>query len=506
MSRERLLGLDLGTTSLKAVLLAGDTTLAGVSVPYRIHTPHPNWAEQDPETWFAAAVQATRRVLQQAGIDAGQVAAIGLSGQSHGLVCLDGAGQALRPAIIWADQRSRLEVAAVKEKIGEERLAGWTGNPLATGFLLPSWLWLRAHEPELAAQACKLLLPKDYLRFRLTGEIGTEPSDAGTTGLFDPAQGCWCRPLLEALDIDPALLPPVHPSSAVAGGLSQSMARATGLRAGTPVVFGGADQACQALGNGILRPGDLSSTIGTGGQLLAPLTHPVIDPHLRLHCYNHVVPGLWWSMGAILAAGLSLTWLRDHVLFGLTYEILADLAASAPPGSEGLIFLPHLAGERTPHMDPQARGGFIGLTLRHDRRHLCRAVMEGVVMALRQALDVMVGLGIPVERVIASGGGVRHPLWLQLQADIFARPVYRTRTDEAAAVGAGMLAGMGIGLYRDAAAAVAETVRWSEAVVMPRPEVAEVYARSYETFRRLYPVLRPLFVAHAQDPSPPPSP
>ena len=504
-----LLGIDLGTSSLKSVIIDQEgRLLAHAFQEYSIDTPHPGWAEQDPAVWVRAMVETVRRAMSEAHIAPERIAGIGLSGQMHGMVCLDAEGDVLRPAILWADQRSAEQVAQVEREIGREQLAAWTGNPLDTGFMLASWLWLREHEPEVAKNTTHLLLPKDYLRYRLTGALGTEPSDAGSTGFFNPTTGAWSHPLLAALDIDPVLLPPVHQSAEIAGTPPQSPrqrreapkppldfggtegGREIGIPAGTPVVFGGGDQACQALGNGILTPGDLSCTIGTGGQLLAPTQTPTIDPELRLHCYNHVVPGLWYSMGAILSAGLSLTWLRDNILLDISYQEMADLALQAPPGSDGLRFLPHLAGVRTPHMDPRARGAFIGLTLHHDRRHLCRAVMEGVVFAMRQALDLMVGLGIPVERIIASGGATNHPLWLQLQADIFEQPIHRTQTIEAAAVGAAMLAGIGVAVYADAKDAVRQVVRWRDEVVEPKPANVSIYASAFDAYQQRCDALR----------------
>ncbi|MCO6449815.1 MAG: xylulokinase [Caldilineales bacterium] len=487
-----LLGIDLGTSSLKAVVADADGALRAVeSREYPIHQLQPGWAEQDVGDWERAMFAAVRGVLERSGVVPGQIAAIGLSGQMHGTVCIDGWDEALRPAIIWADRRSAAEVEEIEKRLGRGFLARETGNPLATGFMLPTWLWLREHEPETARRTAHLLLPKDYLRLRLTGEVGSEPSDASATGLFNPTQGDWSQPLMDALEIQSALLPPIFPSGSAAGRLVEHAARETGLLPGTPVVFGGGDQACQALGNGIIQPGNLSCTIGTGGQLLAPTVTPMPDPELRLHLYNHVEPGLFFSMGAILSAGLSLRWLRDNVLAGLDYQELADLAATAPPGCEGLIFLPHLAGERTPHMDPNARGAFVGLTLRHTRAHLARAVMEGVVFALRQALDLMLDLGIPAERLVASGGGTAHPLWLQLQADIFDRPVYRTRTVEAAAVGAAMLAGIGADVFADAADAVRRVVRWHDEIIPPQPANVARYQQIYNIFTELYLALHP---------------
>ncbi len=491
MGSPYLAGIDLGTSSLKAVIVDTDGTLLAMAQEYYgIDTPALGWAEQDVHGWLVAAVRALSQVADQAGIEQSELAAIGLSSQSHGVICLDAVGDALRPAIIWADQRSAKEVAEIQERVGKAKLAAWTGNPLAAGFMLPSWLWLQSHEPEMAAKTKQLLLPKDYLRYRLTNTVGAEPSDAGTSGLFDPITSRWSSDLLSALDIDASLLAPVSASDAIAGGLDHEIARQTGLASGTPVIFGAADQACQALGNGILDPGNVSSTIGTGGQLLAPTLVPAVDPELRLHLYNHIVPHLWWSMGAILSAGLSMTWLRDNILLDISYQEMADLAMDAQAGSEGLYFAPYLAGERTPHMDASARGGFVGLTLRHGRSHMCRAVMEGVVFAMRQGLEIMLELGIPVERVIASGGGTRHALWLQLQADIFNCSIQLTRTVEAAAVGAALLAGIGVGVYENAAEVVARTVRWSDTTVTADPKRVDVYNQAYEHFCQLYPALR----------------
>jgi xylulokinase len=490
MSPTALMGIDLGTSSTKTVLIdASGRLLASAAREYPVDTPRPGWAEQDPETWLVAAIETMGEALGRAPIAPEEIAGIGLSGQMHGTVCLGRSGDALRPAIIWADQRSRDQVAWVYRKLGAERLGAWTGNPLATGFMLASWLWLRDEVPEVARATAHLLLPKDYLRYRLTGELGSEPSDGSSTLLFDTAGRDWSAPLQEALGIDPDLLPPVRESAEVAGGLRAEIAARTGLRAGTPVVFGGSDQALQALGHGVVEPGLVSCTIGTGGQLFAPAPAPVYDPQLRLHLFCHALPDRWHMEAAILAAGLSLRWLRDNVLEGWSYAALADAAARVPPGSERLFFLPHLAGERTPHMDPQATGAFVGLTLRHDREHMARAVMEGVVFALRQGLELMMQLGVPVDRIVASGGATAHPLWLQLQADIFDRPIYRTATIEAAAVGAALLAGVGAGLYPNALEACRQTVTWRDEVITPVGENVVRYQEAYDTFRRLYPAL-----------------
>ncbi|MBN1875378.1 MAG: xylulokinase [Anaerolineae bacterium] len=493
-----LMGIDLGTSSLKTVIVTLEgQVVATAAREYEVTMPQPGWAEQLPEAWVEGTLAAIREVLDAArvsvGLEPAQVRAIGLSGQMHGTVCVDVQGRVVRPAIIWADQRSGAQVARVMSEIGPERLGQWTGNPLATGFMLATWLWLREHEPEMVRRTKTVLLPKDYLRYRLTGEIGTEPSDAASTLLFDTARCVWSEPLLAVLDIDVGLLPSVYPSAAIAGKILPEIADATGLLAGTPVIYGGSDQAMQALGHGVIAPGVLSSTIGTGGQLFAPTSSPAYDPQVRLHCFCHVLPGMWHLESAMLSAGMSLRWLRDTVFSGTPYREIADAAASIPPGAEGLFFLPYLVGERTPHMDPRARGAFVGLTLRHGRAHMARAVMEGVVFGLRQGLDLMLGLGVPVARVVASGGAVRHPLWLQLQADIFNRSLYRTETVESAAVGAALLSGVGVGCYTDAPEAVRRTVHWQGSVIEPVSARVAYYAELYATFCTLYPALTDLF-------------
>ncbi|MBN2500377.1 MAG: xylulokinase, partial [Anaerolineales bacterium] len=351
--------------------------------------------------------------------------------------------------------------------------------------MLASWLWLLENEPEIAQIAHSLLLPKDYLRYRLTGEIGTEPSDTCGTLLFDTVHGEWSAQLLDALSLDARVLPPVHSSAEVAGQLRVDVAAQMGLPAGVPVIFGGGDQAMQALAHGVIEPELASCTIGSGGQLLVPVEAPTYDPHLRIHCFNHALPGHFFLEAATLTAGLSLRWLRDKVAPGTSYQELADRAA-AVGSSNGLYFLPHLAGERTPYMDPNSKALFYGLTLDHDLGHMTRAVMEGVVFSLRAGLEIMRELDAPIERVVASGGGTRHPLWLQLLADIFNLPIHKTQAVEAAAVGAAMLAGVGVGAYADLAGAVDKVVRWSDEVIMPDPKVVVGYGKADEIFEKLY--------------------
>ncbi len=485
MTQPILLGIDIGTSGAKAAAVKrGGKLLAWAGQEYPILTPQPGWAEQDPATWLAAVMYCVRDVIRQAGIEPRQVAGVGLTGQMHSLVCLDARGEPLRPAIIWADQRSAGQVRALEEILGRQHLAEWIGNPLAVGFMLASWRWLVENEPGTAAAARWLLLPKDYVRYRLTGMIGTEPSDASSTALFDPHQRNWSAPVLQAAGLTMERLPQVFPSGSAAGGLLPEIARACGLVAGTPVIFGASDVSAQALAQGIIEPGMVSCTIGTGGQLVAPLSTPRHDPELRAHLFCHCVPDTWHQQAAILTAGLSLRWLRDHVFPGTNYNGLADAASRAESALDGLYFLPFLAGERTPYMNPALRAGFIGLGLRHGQANLVRAVMEGVVFALRQGLDLMQSLGTPVERLVATGGATRHPLWLQLEADIFNRPIYTATAEEATARGAALLAGIGAGLYADAHDAVAKAVAEAQPGALPDPERAQRYHAAYEEYVR----------------------
>ncbi len=492
MPEKALLGIDLGTSSIKAVLVDLDGKLLSTAArEYAFDVPGPGWAEQDPQVWVDAAQAVIRETLRAAPVPAGAVQAVGLSGQMHGLVCLDADARPVRPAVLWPDQRSAAQVERINRQVGLEQLGKWTANRAAAGFMLPSWLWLLENEPETARRTRYLVLPKDALRLALTGSLGVEASDASSTLLFDTAGRGWCLPLLERLGVDPRLLLAPHGSAEVAGGLTEEAARRTGLPADIPVIYGGSDQPMGLLGQGILRPGQLACAISTGGQLVAPLASPVYDPLLRCNTFCHVLDGGWYILAATLSAGLALRWLRDAVFLGLSYQELADLAAGTP-SSEGVFFLPHLAGERTPYMDPGSRAGFWGLTIRHHRGHLVRAVMEGVVYSLRASLDLLAGLGIPVEQVVASGGGSRHPFWLRLMADIFNRPIARSPVVEASATGAAILGGVGAGLYPDAAEAVRRAVAPPAEITLPDPARAEAYQAGYETYQRLYPAFSQL--------------
>jgi xylulokinase len=482
-----LLGIDLGTSSLKVAVLDGNgRLLASAGVEYAIDSPQPGWAEQDPRIWYDAACIAVRQAMAESGLRAEQVEAVGLAGQMHSLVCIDDRGDAVRPAILWADQRSALQVERVNRQLGHEKLAACAGNPLATGFALSSWLWLLENEASTARRTRWLMQPKDFLRFQLTGTVGSEPSDASATLLFDPHQRAWSPMLLDIASLDAGRMPPISESAEICGGLMPQAAVDMGLRRGTPVVFGGSDQAVQALGQGIIDPGQVSASIGTGGQWFAPLAQPIHDPRLRLHLFCHVLPFHWHLEAAMLTAGLALRWLRDMVLPGTSYNQLADAAAEVDAAFDGLFFLPYLAGERTPHMDPGATAAFIGLTRRHGRPALARAVMEGVVFAMRQGLDLMNELGVLPDAVLASGGSNRHPLWLQLQANIYNLPILPAANPEATARGAALLAGVGTGHFASFADAV-RVVPPPVSTVQPDLSAVEKYERAFQIFKHLYP-------------------
>jgi xylulokinase len=486
-----LIGIDIGTSSTKTTIVDQDgKIITWVDEEYRINSPQPGWAEQDPETWFAAVVNTLRKAVEQSRIPVDQVAGIGLAGQMHGLVCVDKAGAPLRPAIIWADHRSKREVDDLKDRIGIEHQAEWLGNPLATGFMLPSWLWLQKNEPAVTSSTRFLLLPKDYIRFRLTGKFGAEPSDASSTLLFDPHSKTWSLPLLEEIQLSPDKLPPIRGSAEIAGGLLPEISAATGLLSGTPVVFGGSDVSLQALGQGITEPGTVSCTIGTGGQLFAPVSMPVHDPQLRLHLFCHSIPDRWHLEAAILSAGLSLRWLRDNLWAGQSYSSLVDPAQDVDAATRGLFFLPYLVGERTPVMDPDIRASFVGLGLEHRQAHLVRAVMEGVVFALRQGLELMGSLGVSIDRLVATGGATNHPLWLQLQADIFNQPVYIAKTSQATGFGAAVLAGIGTGLFSGPQSIPFLSQQTKVDPVLPSPERVDMYNSAYQQYCQLYPALK----------------
>jgi xylulokinase len=471
-----LVGLDVGTTGVKAVAIspAGEV-LARAEQGYPLSMPRPGWAEQDPEDWWRAAETA----LQALAVD--EIRGIGLSGQMHGLVALDADLRVLRPAILWNDQRTGAECAEIEERVGLERLIELTGNRALPGFTAPKLLWLRAHEPAVFERIAHVLLPKDYVRLRLTGERAIDVADASGTLLFDVADRRWSDEVLAALELPREWLPAALESPEVSGA----------TRSGVPVAAGAGDQAAGALGVGVDRPGPLSVVLGTSGVVFAALPSFASDPEARVHAFCHAVPGGWHAMGVMLSAGGSLRWFREALAPQDAYEGLVAEAGAWAPGAEGLAFLPYLAGERTPHADPHARGAFVGLSQRHDRGALVRAVLEGVAYGLRDSLVLLAELGVRPEVGRASGGGARSELWLRIVASVLGIPLERTAVEEGAAYGAALLGGVAGGIFSDVHEAVAACVRVRDAVE-PDPAWSAAYEQEYLRFRALYPALRPL--------------
>jgi len=452
----QILGIDLGTSSVKVLLATEEgQVLGGGSAEYPIQRPRPGWAEQRPGDWWRATVAAVRQALGSVRDTPVSISAIGLSGQMHGTVLLGKAGRLLAPAVIWPDQRSGRQVQEITDLIGAGRLIELTGSPVATGFQAATVRWMQQERPDLWRQVGSILLPKDYLRYRLTGELGTDPSDGSGTLLLDVRGRDWSPEVLEALEIDVAQLPPVRPSAAVAGQLGHQAAEALGLPAGVPVVTGAADTACGAVGVGIVNAQTLLLTISTGGQIVLPASAVQVDRAGRAHTFcSALAPGPnqagWYQMAAILSAGMALRWLRDQVFCvsgESAYAQMTAWAETTEPGADGLLFLPYLVGERTPHMDPQARALFLGLTASHGRAELVRAVMEGVALACYDAYQVLAGLGARPERIVMAGGGARSQLWQRIVADVFGLPVQWLSVGEQSALGAILLAGGGIGLF-----------------------------------------------------------
>jgi xylulokinase len=502
------LGIDIGTSGTKTLAVREDGhILAASTVDYPLYSPKPGWSEQMPEDWWQATITGVQQVLAKGKIKPADVKGIGLSGQMHGSVFLDKSHAVIRPALLWNDQRTAAECEEIESKAGgRAALIHMVANPALTGFTAPKILWLRNHEPQNYERVAQVLLPKDYVRFRLTGEFATEVSDASGTLLLDVANRNWSAPLLKKLHIDPALLPKVYESEEVSGRLTEGTAKLLGLPAGTPVVGGGGDQAAGAVGNGIVQTGVISATMGTSGVVFAHSDEVQIDPGGRVHTFCHAVRGKWHVMGVVLSAGGSLQWYRNRfadaeaavakALDVDTYEVMTQEAANAPAGCEGLYFLPYLTGERTPHADPHCRGAWIGLSLRHGRPHLIRSVMEGATYAMRDSLEIIAGMHIPIGEVRLSGGGARSAFWRQLQADVFGRDVVTINAEEGPAYGVALLAMAGTGAYADVVEACKATIE----VVTHTPPVAESqrrYKQLYPLYGRLYRSLKDEFRAIA---------
>lgn len=484
------IGIDVGTSSTKAIVVDGSGNVVfSIAPDYDFQTPRPGWAECDPELWWDATITALKAIAEK--FDSESISGIGLSGQMHGLVLLDAEGSVLRPCIMWNDQRTAAECAELTEAVGSDTVLSITGNPILPGFTAPKIRWVQKHEPKTWEKVSKILLPKDFIRFKLSGEFFTEVSDASGMSLLDVGKRNWSDTMCKACHVEPSMLAEVTESIAVSSHLSSGAATKTGLKAGTPIVGGGGDQAAGAVGCGIVRSGRISCTLGTSGVVFAHADHFEPEPKGRLHAFCAAVPGKWHYMGVQLSCAGSYQWFHDKLGGGLSFEEINQLAEAAPAGSEGLLFLPYLSGERTPHPDPNARGVFFGLSLRHGLGHMARSVMEGVSYGLRDALEMMRELGISPSEVIVSGGGARSSLWRQILADNFQAPIVSVNAVDGAAYGAAVLAAVGVGDFESVEAAcdqmIGETGR-----TLPGEKVG-AYNAFHPHYTQLYPALKQSF-------------
>lgn len=500
-----LLGIDIGTSGTKTLLInasKGGEVVASSTKTYPLYTPKPLWAEQEPEDWWQGTIASIQEVLRESGIDPKQIKGIGLSGQMHGSVFLDQNNSVLRPAILWCDQRTQAECDWIMDTVGREKTVELISNPVLTGFTAGKIIWLRNNEPEIYKQVKKVLLPKDYVRLRLTGEFATEVSDASGTALFNVTKRDWAYEMLDAIGIPQDWMPKAYESPEVSGRISAEAAALTGLAEGTPIVGGGGDQAAGAVGNGVVEPGIISSTVGTSGVVFAFADKPVVDPELRVHTFCHAVPDKWHVMGVMLSAGGSLRWYRDTFADTETavakalgkdpYDLMCNEAAKVPVGSEGLIFLPYLTGERTPYPNPHARGVFFGITLRSDRSHFVRAVLEGVAYGLRDSFGILDTMGVPISQVRASGGGARSDVWRQIQADVTGYDHVTINIDEGPALGVALLAGVGTGIYPSVAEACRSVIKVAT-TTKSNPAAKKNYDGFYAVYQSLYGALEPGF-------------
>ena len=484
-----VLGIDVSTTGVKALVIDCDGGIVdSFTSPLQLSSPRPLWSEQHPHDWWRAAVNSIQNVLRETG--AKSIAAIGLTGQMHGLVLLDGDGEVLRPAILWNDQRCAADCDEIRSRVGKERLVQISGNDALTGFTAPKILWVRNNEREVYEHVRHVLLPKDYLRYKLTHQYAMDKADGSGTLLFDLEKRDWSNETLDALSIPPSWLPRTFEGPEITGRLTADAAEETGLPEGIPVVAGGGDQSAQAVGVGAIRPGVLAVTLGTSGVVFAATETPLVDSQGRLHAFCHAVPERWHLMGVMLSAAGSLQWYRDALYPNSTFDELVAEAAQVSAGSDGLLFLPYLCGERTPHPDPLARGSFVGLTTRHTRAHLTRAVLEGVAFGLKDIFSLMQDVGMrETEQVRVSGGGAKSNVWRQVLADVLQSELVGVNTTEGAAYGAALLAGVAAGIWPDVDTACAQTIRVSDKV---SPDVANVarYAEMYSQYQSVYPALR----------------
>lgn len=484
------LGIDIGTGGSRAVLIDEiGRVIASATVAHADFTsPEIGWAEQQPDHWWRACVSAIRSVLEKAKAE--EIGALSFSGQMHGSVLLDSSDRVLRPALLWCDQRTEKQCAEITDKIGRRRLIELVCNPAVTGFTLPKLLWVRENEPEVWEQVRTVLLPKDYVRLKLSGNKASDVADSSGTLLFDVQHRRWSDEMLDAFGLDKSLVPKVYESIEVTGTISQTAAGETGLKAGTPIVAGAGDNAAGAIGMGVTRPGTVSATIGTSGVVFGVTEQPRLDLKGRIHTLCHAIPGRWHNTGVTLAAGLSLKWFRDNFGDGRSFDELGNQAANVPPGSDGAIWLPYLMGERTPHLDANARAAFVGLTASHTRAHLTRAVMEGVAFSLRDSFEIFKETGAEILSIRLGGGGAKSAVWRQIQADVYGRTVEVLEADEGAAFGAAILAGVGAGAWKTVDEACESTIRVDE-TVEPNKASAERMDRNYQAYKLLYPALAP---------------
>ena len=499
-STQAVLGIDVGTTAVKAMLVGSDgKVMAESEVEHPVSVPRPGWSEQHPEMWWRSTAQAVRKTMRAAERDGRrvEVAAIGLSGQMHSSVFLDASGEVIRPALLWNDVRTDTQCRHILESVGLELLRGTVGNLPLEGFTAPKLLWLRENEPENYDRLHTLLLPKDYIRYRMSGEFATEPSDAAGTLLYDVRRRVWSKPMLDALEVDADILPDVVESSEISGVLTAEAAATLGVSPGIPIVGGGADNAAGAVGCGATDGSVMQVSIGTSGAVVTPASEPHVAPDMNLHTFCHAAPGLWYLMGVVLSAGSALRWLRDSIAAGQSYDALMAKAENVPAGSDGLIFLPYLTGERTPHNDANARGVFFGLNFAHDAGHLTRAVVEGVCFALRDSLELMRAQGVSPSEVRAIGGGARSRMWLQTLSNVFGLPISTVQPSGGAAYGAAILAAVGCGMFADIEEAVKSCITTTSGAE-PDAKEAATYGELYGAYRRLYPALREEFRALAE--------
>ena len=490
------LGIDVGTSGTRALIMdeRGRVVASGTEDHAPFATPHKGWAEQDPRDWWRAFRQAVGLALHSAGITGDHIACVGFSGQMHGAVLLDAQDEVVRPAIIWCDQRTEQQVQELSNLFGEDRLIRLTCNPPLTNFTLTKLLWVRENEPQNWQRVTRIMLPKDCVRFWLTGESAVDVADASGTLLLDVAKRTWSSEILSKTGIEKQLLPSLWESPEVCGRISARGAAATGLRAGTPVVAGAGDQAAGAVGMGIVSPGAVSATIGTSGVVFAATETPALDPHGRIHTFCHAIPGCWHVMGVTQSAGLSLRWFRDRFGAGVedgrdAYECLTEEAAAAPAGADGVFWVPYLMGERTPHCDPKARAALIGLSATHTRAHVIRALLEGVAFSLRDSLTIFREMNLPLEHIRLGGGGARSSLWRQIQADVYGCTVEVLQAEEGAAYGAAILAGVGARHWGSVDEACAAVIQVAHQIRPHQPNVA-VLQRAYQKYRKIYPALR----------------